>query len=192
MTKYVLHGGFTRIDNELNRGFWAEVARDVPENGTVLLVFFAAEDNVSERASATIESIQAQTGGKKLNLVVAIEKDFLNQLKQANAVYLHGGSTDKLVEILRKYPDLKPLFKNKTIAGSSAGAYMLSTFYPLHHDGWQQEEGRGLGILPLRVICHYESLELPPTPESVEALKNMTPELELVLLKDCEWRVFIK
>lgn len=48
----------------------------------------------------------------------------------------------------------------------------------------------GLGLAPLRVVCHYESPELPPYTPSVENLKNTAQDLELVFLKDCEWRVF--
>ena len=190
MTKYILHGGFTRIDNELNRNFWAEIIRDVPEGGSVLLVFFAAEDNISERASATIESIKTQTGDKKLNLAIATEKDFIEQLKQADAVYLHGGITPRLLRALEKYPDLEKYLNGKTVAGSSAGAYAIGRYSPFHDDESGGEVRKGLGLLPHRVVCHYESPDMPPNPKAFSSLKNIAPELELVLLKDCEWKVF--
>ncbi len=191
MTKYILHGGFTRIDNDLNRGFWAEVARDVPEDGTVLLVFFAAkEEDIPEKASSTIESIKTQANGKTLNFVVATEKGFLNQLTQADAVYIHGGRTPKLLKVLKKYPDLKKYLDGKTVAGSSAGAYAIGRYSPFHDDESGGEVREGLGLLPLRVVCHYESPDLPPNPRAFSSLGAMALDLELVLLKDFEWRVF--
>ena len=191
MTKYILHGGFTRIDNDLNRSFFKEIVHAIPKGGIVVLVFFAAEDgNVSEKASAITESIKAQTGGKIVNVVVANEKDFLNQLTQASAVYIHGGSTPKLLEILKKYPDLKKYLDGKTVAGSSAGAYAIGRYSPFHDDESGGKVREGLGLLPLRVVCHYDSLDLPPNPKALSLLENTAPELKLVLLKDCEWKVF--
>ena len=44
MTKYILHGGFNRVDNELNRSFFSECMKDLKEDCTVLLVLFATRD----------------------------------------------------------------------------------------------------------------------------------------------------
>jgi peptidase E len=188
MTKYVLHGGFTRENNEWNRTFYEEMARDVPDGGTVLLVYFASpEDDNSGRAKEDSAAFEAQSHGKKFNFLVATEKDFLVQIKRANAVYFRGGSTEKLIKTLQAYPNLKSLLKDKTVAGSSAGAYMLSTYYA-SHSGTESREG--LHILPLRLICHSESTELPPTSASVSALMARAQDLELVVLKDFEWKVF--
>jgi peptidase E len=187
MTKYILHGGFTSTDNELNRTFYEEIVRDVPNDGTVLLVYFASEDGgVADKGVQDEARIAAQAHGKKLNILVATEGEFRAQLAQADAVYFRGGSTEKLLAALKPYNILKSLFEGKTIAGSSAGAYMLST-YCAAHEG--TELRAGLGILPLRVICHAESDRLPPTPESVAELEAREQNLELVVLKDCEWEV---
>lgn len=103
-------------------------------------------------------------------------------------MYFHGGSTNKLLETLRTYPDLKPLLEGKTIAGSSAGAYAIAQFGASHSEDAVRE---GLGLAPLRVICHDESAELPPAPGAVALLKETSKNLELVSLKDCEWKVVI-
>jgi len=81
---------------------------------------------------------------------------------------------------------LKPLLEGKTVAGSSAGAYALARFGASHDEAEVRE---GLGLVPIRIVCHYESTELPPNAESVSLLKNTAPELELVFLKDFEWKV---
>lgn len=188
MTKYILHGGFTSPKNEWNRTFFEEIARDVPDGGTILLCYFASiEDDNSERAKQDSAMLEGQSHGKKFNFLTTTKEGFPAQIEQANAVYFRGGSTEKLLEALRTYPDLKTLLEGKTVAGSSAGAYMLSAYCAAHSTS---EARQGLGILPLRVICHDGSTELPPNPKSVAELRERGKNLELVVLKDFEWRIF--
>jgi peptidase E len=190
MTKYILHGGFSRKDNESNRAFFAELVHDVPQGGTVLLVYFASEsgDNFDLRFENHQKQIASRAIGKSLNFVLAKESDFITQLQNADAVYFNGGSTTNLLAVLNKYSDFKELLKGKTVAGSSAGAYALAAYGTAH----SEEHMRiGLGYLPIRVVCHYESTELPPSKTSLEEIKQVNEELELVLLKDFEWRVFV-
>jgi peptidase E len=122
-----------------------------------------------------------------LNFKIATQEDFLEQLKESDAVLFNGGSTSKLLRILREYPDLNTLVAGKTVAGSSAGAYMLATLGASHSEEVVRE---GLGFVPLRVVCHYESPTLPPSMASVTNLKERSRDLELVILRDHEWRVF--
>lgn len=188
MTKFILHGGFTRKDNELNHAFHEEFVRDIPDGGTVLHVYFASRSNdTSEVFEEHRKNIAARANDKNLDFLFAAKEDFLDQISQSDAIQLHGGSTNKLLAVLRTYPDLKPLVENKTVAGSSAGAYALARFGASHSEETVRE---GLGLVPLRVVCHYESPDLPPKAASVSALKNTAQDLELVLLKDFEWKVF--
>ncbi len=188
MTKFILHGGFTRKENESNRSFFEEFARDIPNGGDALMVYFASRE---EDTTATFQDqsrrILEQAHGKEFTFVHATKEHFLEQVKQADAIYFHGGSTNKLIAVLRTYPDLTPLIEGKTIAGSSAGAYALARYGASHSEDVMRE---GLGLIPLRVVCHYESKELPPAPGAVEVLRKTAQDLELVLLKDCEWKLF--
>lgn len=188
MTKFILHGGFTGKNNELNNTFYEEFARDIPDGSTILLVYFASRsDDTSEKFKGQGVRIIEHAHGKNFNFAMATKEDFLDQITSSSAIYLGGGSTNKLLDILRTYPDLKPLVQGKTIAGSSAGAYALAHFGASHSEDVVRE---GLGLVPLRVVCHYESPDLPPNEKSVSALRAMAQDLELILLKDCEWRVF--
>ena len=112
---------------------------------------------------------------------------FLSELKEADAVFFNGGDTRKLLAQLRTCPDLQSYVENKTVAGSSAGAYALAAYGASHTEKIVRS---GLGFVPLRVICHYESQTLPPSSESVTMLEQTAQNLELVHLKDYEWRVF--
>lgn len=188
MTKFILHGGFTRRENELNRTFFEEVVRDIPEGATLLMVFFAARyDDPTETFNELKQKLEAAAGSKKLNITLATKENFIQELTDAKAVYFHGGSTNKLLDVLRSYGSIKPLIEGKTVAGSSAGAYAIAAYGASHSEDAMLE---GLGLAPLRVVCHYESAELPPAAGAVEVLKNTATDLELVLLHDFEWKVF--
>lgn len=189
MTKYILHGGFTKAVNDSNKAFFEEFIKDVPSNGKTLLVYFASR--TEEELQASFEShskiLKERFHDKNLNVLVATKENFLKELEQSDAVLFNGGSTNKLLKVLKTYPDLKAFVENKTVAGSSAGAYVLATLGASHSEEIVRD---GLGFIPVRVICHFESSELPPSLASVEVLKNTRQDLELVCLRDYEWKVF--
>jgi len=191
MTKFILHGGYTSTNNELNRTFYEEIIRDVRDGGTVLLCYFASpdEDN-SKRFKEDSEKLNEQSHGKNFTFLLANENDFMKQLKKADALYIRGGSTPKLLGILEKYDKLKDSLDGKTVAGSSAGAYAIGRYSAFHDDESGGQIREGLGLLPLRVVCHYESADLPPNPQALAALESMAQDLELVFLRDFEWKVF--
>jgi peptidase E len=189
MTKYILHGGYTRVDNELNHSFFREVLVDVPEGGEVLIVLFAvskSDTNKDELFASLVQKFKDQANNKNVSFVQAIESDFERQLEVANAVYIHGGNTPTLVSVLKNYKNLKNKFEGKIIAGSSAGAYALATYGATHTE---EHVRKGLAILPIRLVCHFESLTLPPSETSLRELHEVDSTLELVTLKDCEWKV---
>jgi peptidase E len=191
MTKYILHGGYTSTDNELNRTFYEEISRDVPDGGTILLCYFASKDeDDSHRFKEDADRIKAHAHNKNLDFRMANEAEFIEQLRQADALYIRGGSTPKLMGKLRAYDALTKILDGKTIAGSSAGAYAIGRYSAFHDDESGGKVREGLGLLPLRVVCHYESLRLPPNPDALAMLKDTATELDLVILRDCEWKVF--
>lgn len=188
MTKYILHGGFTREDNELNRAFYAEFMKDVPDGGTVLLVYFAVRDEGdTEKVNEHIEICKNASEGKSVHFVIASREHFLDQVAQADALFFNGGSTSKLMQELEPFLINETIFEGKTVAGSSAGAYMLATYGASHSEDVLRQ---GSGLVPVRLVCHFESEKLPPSSLSVELLKSAAPELKLVYLKDYEWKVF--
>ncbi len=189
MKKFILHGGFTTEANDSNNSFFTELLKGVSDNSTVLFVYFASrtEQEIPIKFEAHIKKCKDSPLAKNLKFKIATQEGFLEEIKESNVVFFNGGSTNKLLKILRSYPDLKPLLQGKTIAGSSAGAYALATIGASHSEEAVRE---GLGLVPLRVICHYESEKLPPSQASVKVLRNTMTNLELVTLKDYEWQVF--
>jgi peptidase E len=185
MTKYLLHGGFTRRENDHNRSFFEEFLKDIQENANILLVLFASAPNeVDEKFSTLRDILTKYAGGKQLNFIKAELPEFEEQLARAEAVFFQGGNTDKILKALDDIGDLQNKLKGKTVAGSSAGAYALATYGAAHTSDNMRN---GLSVLPVRLVCHFESLDHPPTMTSLLQVEEVNPDLELIYLKDCEW-----
>lgn len=189
MTKYILHGGFTSEDNEGNRTFYKEMSVGVPNGGTILLVYFAGSDEqVGGKFEQDKERILAGADGRTLNIQVATRENFIEEIKAADAIYMRGGDTEMLLAALKEYPEFKEVIKGKVVSGSSAGAYVLSAYY---YSSSYHNVGEGLGILPARVICHYQSehRDFQETEDPVKVMEKYPSELKLIVLKDYEWKV---
>lgn len=180
-TKFILSGGYAGRPNEKNDKFFKEILADEKNKLNILLVYFAKGTEEYERITNEVKfQFNKNKGNKELLFEIATEEKFAEQIKQADIVYLHGGKTLKLLEVLKKHPDLRQLFNGKIIAGESAGAYALSTYF------YSKSEGgvfQGLGFVPVKTICHYIG-------ESSEELDNCPPELEELLLPDYKYKVF--
>lgn len=184
-TKFILHGGFNRDRNKPEEDvdkFYAEILKDAPEEPTILLVCFARDIDKVPAATAKVidafERVQRQGG---LHFEIAREDDFEEQVKSADVVYLHGGTTLKLLTALKKFPNLRELFKGKTIAGDSAGANVLGKFCYSPHANDVLE---GLGILPLKIIPHF-------CEEYRGKVDGVGEGLEMLLLPEYEFKVFV-
>jgi peptidase E len=189
MTTYILHGGFEKLECESNDAFYRRVVELVPDGGTVLLVFFASQDEEHEKRFKEYEErLMSRMGGKRLTLVLATKEHFMEQVKDADAVIMRGGSTDRLMSVLATYSNLKEAFEGKLVTGSSAGAYALSAF---NYDKSSKVVRTGLGIVPVKTICHYQSGTVEdPGVEAEPIMRQAYPDIPLLILKDAEWKEF--
>jgi len=184
-TKFILHGGFApKNENEDLSDFYKEMLKDAPQNATVLIVPFAKD---IERIIPASERVKKELNENKWqdNLVIKVanEEDFVEQIKSADVVYFQGGKTLKLLEILKKFPNLELLLHSKIVAGDSAGA---NVFGKLFFSPSANGVFEGLGIFPFKIIPHYK-----------EEYKNIfddisDPNLENLFLKEYEYKVFYK
>lgn len=190
MTTYILHGGFVSREGESNTRMFQRLTELLPEKATLLIVFFASRHSAEEDAKAFRtygELIQLSTARTSWSFVHASVEGFLDEVKEADCIIMRGGSTNKLIAALRAYNDLATAFHGKVVVGSSAGAYALARLGPSHD---KDEVRNGLGLVPVRVVCHYESSELPPNSDAVKTLQKTESQLPLVLLGDGEWKEF--
>lgn len=186
-TKYILHGGYTNEDNESNRSFFAEMVNSVPDGGNILLVYFASEkDDIEQKYRKDATRLQSFSAGKQIKTTIATEDNFINEIKDADVIYLRGGDTQKLKATLESHSDFLESIKGKTVSGSSAGAYVLSKYYFSNSHNRVME---GYGYVPARVACHYKSTThpVPIDTDPVSELGKYDNDLELILLKDYEW-----
>lgn len=155
MTKYVLQSGGIKRQPELKKQFHQELVKNLDNNPKFLLCNFAQgreywEVKFQGYSDAIAEDVPE---GMKPSFELAIPVDFVEQCKQADVIYIHGGD-DHLLQYWMKQYDHKTLFKDKVVAGNSAGSDMIAT----HH--WTCDWracADGLGILPIKFIPHYQS-----------------------------------
>ena len=194
MTTFILHGGYTREQNDSNKGFYREIVKRLPHHATIVLSYFASTDEkkIPHTFADHCALLKEAAPEKELTFVQASKQDLRWQLSRADALLLNGGDNDKLIDALKQYPDFKTLIDGKTVAGSSAGAHALSTFYYSNDDGNVRE---GLAVIGVRVICHFESKQYKNAhnePGTILALMNEYPkDLDLITLRDYEWKEFI-
>ena len=182
MTKFILHGGNTSTLNSSNNDFFVEIIKDVPNKGRILIVYFSRkEEEYHDLFKQDEVNFLSNAENKELELVIAKKEQFINQLKEADAIYIRGGDTFKLLEVL-KHSDFIKNIGGKIVAGSSAGAYVLSRYFFSRNTN---DIHKGLGFLPIKIICHYEGEQ-----GIIDRLKEFGDDLEIVSLRDYEFRVF--
>ncbi len=187
MTKFIIHGGSTGKTNIDNDSFFSEMTREINGKTLILLCYFSRKDNEVDKCfDQDKQRLIKNSKNKNLIFELAKEKTLRAQLVRANVFYMRGGNTAKLVEKLSQTKNISRLLKDKVIAGSSAGAYVLSKHY------WENDTGKlgnGLGILNFKMLCH--SLRDGRTDIAKKLLKYKK-DLPLLTLPDYKWIVIFK
>lgn len=196
MTKYVVQSGGIRNQPELKRQFHEEIVKGLGKNPKFVLCNFAQGREYWEAKfpgyAASIK--EDMPGGVEPTFVLAIPDEFVRQCRDADVTYFHGGD-DHLVQYWMKQFDMPAIFTDKVIATNSASSNMLAKYY------WTcdwRECGEGFGILPIKLIPHYESAfgaDDPRRPIDWQQAKNELEnyggaELRMYALKEGEYEVF--
>src|SRR3989338_17747 len=179
-TKFILHGGFTPGGKQENDDFFQEILKSAPGKAKILLVYFAKEfDRIAKNKEEDIEQFNKNKGDRTLLFETASEELFPEQVQKADIIYLHGGHSDKLLNTLKKFPNLRQLFSGKIIAGDSAGANVLvSVFYSK-----TMGVSEGFGLIHIKIICHYLA-------ENKDKLNDIKPDKETLFLPEYRVKVF--
>ncbi len=182
-TKFILHGGFTpKNEDEDLSDFYKEILKDTPEKVNILIVPFAKDtERIVPTTIRVTNEFNQNRGQKKLEFKVANEGSFIEQIKSTDIIYFQGGTTLKILEILKRLPSFKDLLTGKIVAGESAGMNVLAKYFfsPSANDVFE-----GLGILPIKTIPHYKE-------EYKNVFKDVGLDLESVYLKEYEYKVFL-
>lgn len=155
-TKYILHGGNIRGATDAGKYFFEEIVKDLGDKPRLLLCFFAQSEELWEekyqewtsRILKTLDSINP-------SFEMASEDKYEQQAASADALFVYGGDCDLLLGKAKNTKGfIESLSKIKVVAGSSAGAILLSKFHWCCDD---RESGEGIGMVPINCMVHYRS-----------------------------------
>lgn len=184
-TKFILHGGFTSVRNKWNDSFYEELTKGIREGATALLVYFSRdEEEWNDLFEQDRERILRHTNLQNLNIVLAQKENFIKQARNADVLYFRGGGSAQLIDTIKGCPAFSEVIRGKVIAGSSAGVYLFSKYY---FSNSQEDIFEGLGILPIKALCHYQSKIFTTDKDPIALLSEYPNEYELVVIKDHEW-----
>lgn len=165
MSKYILAGGSDMLYEDYGKSLAAFVESKV-ESPTILSCLFSHDADERESKSRDWNVWFGKYFSRTTRVVNADEEDFYDQVLESDVIYLHGGTTQKLLDNLPDFERVKKVFEGKIVIGSSAGANYLSQ---ICYSPTAGKVLRGSGILPFGVMVHYGISgfnDLEFTPES--------------------------
>lgn len=187
MIKYILHGGNVSTPSIHNTNFYKEMVKSLSQPVKILAVYFAVQkDKWQELLEDDKEKFFRFNPGIEIEFTLASDNMAVlnNQIKSADTIYIRGGAKLLVYKIFKKIDNLSELFKDKIVAGSSAGAYVLSKYFYSDDEDMIME---GTGILPIKCFAHYsdeKASKLKMLKEYGEDLKIYTiPDTEFVIIR---------
>lgn len=155
MIKYILVGGYIQKTADRGRAFCEELVKsvDVYRPVKILDCMFARPIN-SWDEKLTEDNQMLSEFITNFVLILADVNKFEEQVKDADVIFLRGGETDILIDLLKKTGDWTKNLEGKTVAGTSAGAMAIAKY---SHALEQDKLMEGLGLLPVKVIAHWKS-----------------------------------
>ena len=191
MTKYILHGGKTSVSNLHNKKFYQKMFKAAKGKPILACYYSRPYKEWEYLLESDTERMKRSVGNETFEIIYASKnaKEFLEQIRQANAVYFRGGDTLRLMEKLKLVRlRLKKVFSGKTILGSSAGALFLAKYYYSHDQSTIQ---KGFDILPVKIMTHYLSsgrYSATSGKEKLQMLKDHKEKLPVYAIKETEFR----
>jgi peptidase E len=196
MTLYILAGGNDRSYDEYGEKLSGVIKPLVKSPIKILSCQFAKDKDDWQTIFESWKPWFHKYLGEDVELRLASEEKFLEQIDWADVIYLHGGHTWKQEAMIKQYTDLEKYFEGKVVIGSSAGAnYLSKTYYSPKRD----TIGKGSGITQLNTIVHYGaandgeiSLTESEWMDVVERMKSVVGDEEVTLIPEGEFVVVEK
>ena len=189
-TKYILVGGYPHKAVDGGRTFAGALVAGFEEPVKILDCFFARPiENWNEAFMKDKDFFTLHLPNKKFELQLADPDKFIEQIRWANSIYIRGGETDRLMNLLNRRTDWQKELNGKTLAGSSAGADAIATYY---YDLDTLELGKGMNLLPVKVLVHYRSDYNAPHvnwDKAYNELKDYKEDLPILTLAEGQFEV---
>lgn len=184
VTTYILCGGNDREYPQFGVNLQKAVKERV-EDIKLLDVYFAGdEDKAQERFEDWSEWFDEHFPG--VERVLAAQDEFADQIAWANVVFMHGGRTEKLLEALPNFAEVKDLLRGKVYIGSSAGVNYIAENFLSQDNGVR----RGSGILPINTAVHYDADNWQSRSiEDTDALERNFPNISILRIREGEFEV---
>lgn len=151
-TTFILAGGNDRTTDGYAKRLEAELIKHIPSRPKLLSCFFSAPENEWPIKYQNWKEWFTTSFSFEFDYDYAQKATFLQQIDEADIIYLHGGNTQLLSEALPDTDQFKAHLQGKVVVGSSAGANILSKNY------WSSTKAvprHGLGILDINIMVHY-------------------------------------
>ena len=153
MPKYILHGGKEEQPSPMNDAFFDALVSEVPENGQLLINYFARDKQerpaLFAREKARVLKI-AEVQNKNIRVVCGDLNNFEQQVNESDVIYFVGGNSKKQMENSKQFKHL--LSKNKVYAGSSSGSYLMG--HAFCSDSFPEKLNEGCGVVPFNILAH--------------------------------------
>jgi len=194
-TKYILAGGYIQKVADGGKAFCEELVRGIEKNPVKILDCVFARPRDSWQETLERDKTLFSTFISNFELELAQPDTFTEQVKNSDVIFLRGGFTKPLMELLAKDPQWMKELDGKVLAGTSAGADAIATYYAVLKT---HRVGDGLGLLPIKFIPHWKSdyadeeVSDIDWDQELEKLKAYKEDLEIFTLHEGEFKVFIK
>lgn len=193
MTKYIIVGGYVHKASDGGKAFCEELVKGIDEKPIKILECMFARNLEDWESSLEKDREFFNKFISDFELELADLENFTEQVKNSDVIYLRGGHTRKIMELLTKNLDWVKELDGKVLAGTSAGADAIAKYYVVLST---KRVGEGLGLLPVKFIPHWDSdysdeeAQNINWQEELDKLKVYKEELPIYTLREGEFKVF--
>ena len=191
MTKFILAGGHTKGAADGGKAFCEELVDGFDQPARILDCVFAQPRDGWRQTLEEDRFFFAKNLREKVRVELAEPETFVEQMKKMDAVYFRGGDERLLIDMMAGIPGWRESLAGKTVAGGSAGAILFCKYY------FDLDAGSGIkeatGILPIKLLVHYQSDYNAPNIDWDAALAELTaygePDMEVLAIREGEFVV---
>lgn len=196
-TYYLLGGGNDRNYSSFGAHFERFVSAHTAGEIRFLSCFFGRDESKWAQSADDWHAWLDDLFTKPVLYDVASVGSFVEQVNRADVIFLHGGTTKMLKDMLDSFDNLQEMFKGKIVIGSSAGANVLaSTYYSSKSD----QSGKGRGLVDVTTVVHYgadDDGDVSLSPQQWQRVIDRVSEdaeshEDLLLLQEGTFSIFVK
>ncbi len=191
--KYILVGGYIHKAPDGGKAFCEELIKGIDKNPVKILDCMFARKIESWKESIEKDNIFFSKFISNFKIELANPNNFIEQVKNSDIIYLRGGYTSPLIELLSKDISWVKELDGKVLAGTSAGADAIAKYYCVPKTN---RVGDGLGLLPIKFIPHWMSDYSDDEVRDIDwdgelkKLKDYKEDLPIYTLQEGEFKVF--